>query len=73
MKSADVFAGENWMTPAAAIWSMTVFDMPDDAAPMMRRDILREEVGHRDGRDVGGGVARVTELDLDREAGVSLR
>ena len=31
----DVFAGENWTTPAAVIWSMTVNETPEDAAPMI--------------------------------------
>ena len=35
VKSAEVFAGENWMMPAATIWSMTVLVTPDEAAPMM--------------------------------------
>ena len=37
-----------------------------------RRDVLREEVGHRDGGDVGRGVARVTEDDLHVGAAVCL-
>ena len=33
--SGDVAAGENMVTPAAVILSITVSDTPDDAAPMM--------------------------------------
>src|SRR4029453_15905348 len=34
VKSGDVFAGENWMTPAPVIWLMTVLETPDEAAPI---------------------------------------
>ena len=33
MKSIDVLAGENCTTPAATIWSITVLETPEDAAP----------------------------------------
>ncbi|MCY1249668.1 hypothetical protein D9M72_632240 [compost metagenome] len=35
VKSGDVFAGENWITPAPVIWLMTVLETPDEAAPIM--------------------------------------
>jgi len=37
-----------------------------------RRDILREEVGDRDGRGVGRGVAGVAVDDLDLDAEIGL-
>ncbi len=35
VNASDVFAGENWMTPAPVTWSMNCSDTPDEAAPMI--------------------------------------
>ena len=53
------------MTPAPVIWSITLADTLEDAAPMMASTFSRELTGDRlDGR-VGGGVARVALDELD--------
>ena len=35
VKSGEVFAGENSMTPAPVIWSITSLETPEAAAPMI--------------------------------------